>query len=47
MKCRVTCFVAGKIFYVECYARNYDEARSVAKAQHPNATIMGVTTVFR
>jgi hypothetical protein len=38
--------VAGKLFYVECLARNYDEARLVVLAQHPNARIMGVTAVF-
>ncbi len=47
MKCRVTCYVAGKVFYVECYANNYDEARTVAKAQYPNAQILSVTGVFR
>lgn len=46
MKCRVTCMVAGKLFYVECLARNYEEARKVALAQYPNARIMGVTAVF-
>ena len=47
MKCQVTCMVAGKIFYVICLARNYDEARHVAMAQHPNARIMGVTAIFK
>lgn len=47
MTCRVTCMVAGKVFTVECIARNYDEARQVALAQHPNARILGVTAIFR
>jgi hypothetical protein len=38
--------VAGNVFYVECLARNYDEAKMVALAQHPNARIIGVTAVF-
>jgi hypothetical protein len=38
--------VAGKLLYVECLARNYEEARKVALAQYPNARIMGVTAVF-
>lgn len=46
MKCRVTCMVSGQLFYVECLARNYEEARQVAIAQHPNARIMGVTAIF-
>jgi len=47
MKCRVTCWVAGKVFTVDCYAANYAEAREVAKAQHPNARILSVNAVFR
>jgi hypothetical protein len=46
MKCRVTCWVAGKVFTVDCYAANYAEAREVAKAQHP-ARILSVNAVFR
>ena len=29
MKCRVTCWVAGKVFTVACHAANYAEAREV------------------
>ena len=39
--------VAGKLFYVECLARNYDEARQVALARYPNARVMGVTAIFK
>ncbi len=46
MTCRVTCYVAGKVFTVECIARNYQEAREVALAQHPNAHIVSVTAIF-
>lgn len=46
MKHRVTCMVAGKVFHIDCFARNQAEARRVALAQHPNARIMGVTVVF-
>lgn len=45
MKHRVTCMVSGTVFYVECYARNRDEAIRVAKSQHPNARIMSTTIV--
>ena len=44
---RGTCYVAGKVFYVECYAANYRDAREVAKAQYPNAQIVSVTAVFK
>jgi hypothetical protein len=47
MTCRVTCYVAGKVFTVDCEARNYQEAREVALAQHPNARIMGATALTR
>lgn len=46
MTCRVTCYVAGKVFTVDCIARNYQEAREVALAQHPNARIVSVTAIF-
>ena len=38
---------AARVFTVECYAANYAEAREVAKAQHPNARILGVNAVFQ
>jgi hypothetical protein len=47
MKCRVTCWVAGKVFTVDGYAANYAEAREGANAQHPNACILSVKAVFR
>ena len=46
MKVKVTLYVAGKVFSVKCYAKDYSEAREVALAQYPNARIMGVTAVF-
>lgn len=47
MKCEVSCYVAGKVFKVVCEASNYQEARQVAQAQHPNAKIVGVTAVLK
>jgi hypothetical protein len=38
--------VAGKVFYVECLARNYEEAKKVAIAQYPNVLIIGITAIF-
>ncbi len=46
MKCRVQLYVAGKVFYEEVVARDYEEARRVALARNPNAKIMGVTAVM-
>ena len=46
MKCEVKLYVAGKVFTEEVYARNYQEAREVALARNPNATIIGVTAKF-
>tara|TARA_B100000212_G_scaffold54539_1_gene35936 strand:+ start:219 stop:359 length:141 start_codon:yes stop_codon:yes gene_type:complete len=46
MKHEVRLFVAGTVFTEEVIARNYDEARKVALARNPNATVLGVTAVF-
>jgi|TARA_A100001391_G_scaffold111996_1_gene75261 hypothetical protein len=46
MKHEVRLFVAGTVFTEEVIARNYDEAREVALARNPNATVLGVTAVF-
>ena len=46
MKHEVRLFVAGTVFTEEVMARNYDEAREVALARNPNATVLGVTAVF-
>ena len=46
MKCEVKLYVAGKVFSEEVHARNYDEARQVAVARNPNATVVSVTAVF-
>ncbi len=46
MKHRVTCMVSGQMFYVECYARNRDEAIRVAKSQYPNSRIMTSTIIY-
>ncbi len=46
MKCEVRLYVAGTVFTEEVQARDYDEAREVALARNPNATVLGVTAVF-
>ncbi len=46
MRHRITCMVSGQTFYVECYARNRQDAILVALAQYPNARIMSSTVVF-
>lgn len=45
MKHRVTCMVSGTVFYVECNAKNRDDAIRVAKSQYPNARIMSTTII--
>jgi len=47
MKCEVTLYKAGTVFKEEMIARNYQEAREVAKARNPGATIVSVTAVFK
>ena len=46
MKCKVELYVAGKTFNESVYARHYDEARQVALARNPNATVVSVTADF-
>jgi hypothetical protein len=46
MKHRVELWVAGTTFIFECYARNPQEARKVALAQHPNARILNAGPTF-
>jgi|TARA_B100000073_G_C23691507_1_gene556649 hypothetical protein len=46
MKCKVQLFKAGTIFEEVMIARDYDDAKKVALARNPGATIMGVTAVF-
>ena len=43
MKCEVKLFVAGTVFTEEVIARDYQEARKVALARNPNATVVSVT----
>jgi hypothetical protein len=47
MKCEVTLYVAGTVFKEEVIARDYQEAKQVALARNPNATVVGVTAVFK
>jgi hypothetical protein len=46
MRCKVQLYVAGKVFYEEVEARDYQDAKQVALARNPNAKVMGVTAVF-
>lgn len=46
MRCKVTLYVAGKVFYEVVEARDYKEVRMAAVARNPNAKVVGVTAVF-
>ena len=47
MKCEVTLYKAGTIFKEEVIAKDYQEdARQVALARNPNATVVGVNAKF-
>lgn len=46
MRCKVQLYVAGKVFDEIVEARDYQEAKQVALARNPNATILGVTAIF-
>jgi hypothetical protein len=47
MKCEVTLFKAGTVFKEEVIATDYQDARKVAIARNPGATIVSVTAVFK
>lgn len=46
MKCKVQLYVAGKVFYEEVYARDYNDAKETALARNPKAKVISVTAVF-
>ena len=46
MKCKVELYVAGKVFYESVHARDYQDAREVALARNPNATVVSVNSDF-
>ena len=46
MKVRVKLYVAGEVFTEEVRARDYQEAKQVALARNPNATVVSVTRAF-
>jgi hypothetical protein len=47
MRCQVKLYVAGKVFYEEMEARDYQDAKRTAIARNPTATVLGVTAVFK
>tara|TARA_B100000614_G_scaffold247112_1_gene253752 strand:+ start:77 stop:217 length:141 start_codon:yes stop_codon:yes gene_type:complete len=46
MKCQVKLFKAGTVFTEEVIATDYQDARKVALARNPDATIVGVNAKF-
>ena len=46
MKIKVELYVAGQIFNEIVRAVDYQEARQVALARNPNATVVSITAVF-
>ena len=46
MKIKVELYVAGQIFNEIVRAVDYEEARKVALASNPNATVVSITAVF-
>lgn len=47
MKCEVTLYKAGVVFKEQVIARDFQDARKVALARNPEATIVGVTALFK
>ena len=46
MKCQVTLYKAGTVFKEEVIAVDYQDARKVALARNPGATVVGVNAKF-
>ena len=42
MRCKVQLYVAGKVFYEEMEARDYQDAKRTALARNPTAKVIGV-----
>lgn len=47
MRCKVQLFVAGKVFYEEVEAKDYQDAKRTALARNPSAQVVSVTGVFK
>lgn len=47
MKCEVTLYKSGIVFKEQVIARDYQDARKVALARNPEATVVSVTAVFK
>lgn len=47
MKCEVKLFKDGTVFTEEVIAVDYQDARKVALARNPGATIISVNAVFK
>tara|TARA_R100000081_G_C4636231_1_gene75547 strand:+ start:52 stop:498 length:447 start_codon:yes stop_codon:yes gene_type:complete len=46
MRCQVELYVAGTTFYEEMEAVDYQQARRIALARNPGATVVSVNAVF-
>jgi hypothetical protein len=46
MKCEVKLIVAGQVYNEEVIAQNYQQAREVALARNPHATVVSVNAKF-
>ena len=46
MRCKVQLYVAGKTFYEEIEATDYQHARQIALARNPGATVVSVNADF-
>ena len=42
MKCEVTLYKTGTVFKEQVIAKDYQDAKEVALARNPNATVVGV-----
>lgn len=46
MKCRVTLYNSGRVFYEVVIARDYNDAKLVALSRNPTSKVISVTAIF-
>lgn len=47
MRCKVQLYIAGKVFYEEVEARDYQDAKRTALARNPTAKVISVNATFK
>jgi hypothetical protein len=46
MRYKVQCIYLGQVFFIECVARDYAEAKQFALIQNPKATVLSANPIM-